>query len=138
MMRRKLTIALLGAFVLGALGSLGAASTAQAARTPPTVAETAKPAPPLDTKTAQYDRRKRRFFPRRAAPRRMRPSYGAGAGMMSMGQAVRMVRARVPGRIVNASLRGRFALFRVVSHGRLFRVVVDRLRRTISVRRGLG
>jgi hypothetical protein len=137
-MRRKLTIALLGA--LAAL-ALGAPLASAAKRAPATLAsDKAQPAAvtiPVE-KVAQYDGPyKRRFQPR---PRH----WGGGGGMVrrphagrmiSMREAVMMVRSRVPGRIANAGLRGRFAWFRVISRGRVLNVVVDRLTRRLIVRR---
>ena len=51
-----------------------------------------------------------------------------------MREAVRLVRSRVPGRIANAALRGRFAWFRVISNGRVLTVVVNRVTRRLRVR----
>lgn len=142
-MRRKLTTALFGA--LAAL-AMGAPQATAAKRAPATVvsdvvSDKAKPPAvtiPVD-KAAQYDGPyKRRFRPR---PRRwgggggfQRRPFGGGR-LMTMREAVYMVRSRVPGRIANAGLRGRFAWFRVISRGRVLNVMVDRLTRRLIVRR---
>ena len=89
------------------------------------------------TRTAQYDGPyKRRFRPRRWRGQRggfRRPFVGRRQ-LMSMQQAVMLVRSQVPGRIANASLRGRFAWFRVISRGRVLTVVVNRVTRRLRVR----
>jgi hypothetical protein len=142
-MRRKLTISLFSAL---AVLAIGAANAGAAIKAPPTlVSDKAKPAVvtlPAE-KTAQYDGPfKRRFRPRRFRPPHWRSKPGGyrrpftAGRMMSMRDAVRLVRARVPGRIANGALRGRFAWFRVISRGRVLNVVVDRVTRTLRVRPG--
>ena len=136
-MRRKFTILLLSALAALVIGApqAGAATRAEPLKAMPTVVKIAV------TKTAQYDGPyKRRFRPRRLQPRRRFGRPGGfrrpfvGARMMSMREAVRLVRSQVPGRIANAALRGRFAWFRVISNGRVLTVVVNRVTRRLRVR----
>jgi hypothetical protein len=126
-MRRKFTILLLSALAALAIGApqAGAVTRLDAAKAKAASVKIAV------TRTAQYDGQyKRRFRPRRWGGRQggFRRPFARGR-MMSMREAVRLVRSRVPGRIANASLRGRFALFRVVSRGRVLTVVVNRVTR---------
>lgn len=142
-MRRKFTIALAGMLVC-----LGVA--ALAGTTPAAAALRYEPAPPAKSAAAggaatspviQTSQFRQRYRPRFRPPWR-RPNTrryggrGAAGRLMSMREAVQLVRARVPGRIANAGLRGRIAWFRVISRGRVLNVTVDRLRRTLRVRRG--
>ncbi len=137
-MRRIFTISLFSALAVLAIGATNAGAAIKA---PPTlVSDKATPAVvtvPAE-KVAQYDGPvKRRFRPRRWRGKSsgFRRPFTARR-MMSMRDAVRMVRSRVPGRIANAALRGRFAWFRVVSNGRVLNVVVDRVNRSLRVRPG--
>ena len=129
-MRRKLTIALLGAVAALAMG----APLAHAAKRPPAtalVSDKAKSAAVVGpaVKVAQYDGSyKRRFRPR---PRRwgggmVRQTYGRR--YISMREAVAIVRSRYPGRILHAGLRGRNWWFRIIYRGRVRDVYIPRLR----------
>lgn len=129
-MRRKLTIALLGAL---AVWAMVAPQASAAKRAPATlVSDKAKTAPVTSPvgQLAQYDGPfKRRFRPR---PRRWgggytRRTYG-GARYITMREAVAIVRSRYPGRILHAGLRGGNWWFRIIHRGRVRDVYIPRLR----------